>query len=260
MMTFKRLLSGLKVLIVTISIALTPTTVFGSEEKAIGREIVSLYLDAAPLIDHEQTLQYVNTLGQYIAQFTPKVNPKRNWTFGVLKTDSINAFAAPGGYVLITLGLLNLLETEDQLAFILAHEMSHVVKQHHLKVVQRQAQAQRVIAKMQKNMKSQNRLFDALSEVYKDFATKGLDKTAEHEADLDGALLATRAGFNSYAGQEVMFILAEFYQAGNKAELFYKTHPHPLTRIDMLTTHLSTSLELSSSNSIPSSAFQRQKP
>ena len=113
---------------------------------------------------------------------------------------------------------------------------------------------------MQGNMSGSNELFKELSSIYRDFATKGLDKNAEHEADLDGTLLATRAGFNSYSGQEVLFILSEFYNNGNEAELFFKTHPHPLTRIDRLTELLPEELEKFATDSEPSSAFKHLKP
>ena len=106
-------------------------------------EVVALYLGAAPLINDKKILEYVNTLGQHIVSFVPKSEQNRDWRFGVIESSGVNAFAAPGGYILITRGLLNLTETEDQLAFILAHEISHVVKRHHLKVIQKQKQMSR---------------------------------------------------------------------------------------------------------------------
>ena len=261
-MIFNRTKKLLLTFLHTILAIILSSNVWGSDQKKeeeIGREVIALYLDAAPLIGDTEKLQYVNTLGQYIVQFVPSAERHRDWMFGVIETDSVNAFAAPGGYILITRGLLKLMETEDQLAFILAHEISHVVKQHHLKVIQRQSQMLEVISTMQGNMSRSNELFRELSSIYRDFATKGLDKNAEHEADLDGTLLATRAGFNSYSGQEVLFILSEFYKDGNEAELFFKTHPHPLTRIDQLTERLPKQLEKFATNSTPSSAFRRIK-
>jgi predicted Zn-dependent protease len=230
------------------------------QERKVGREIVATYLGAAPLIDDTKKLQYVNTLGQHLVQFTPQ--PYRNavWLFGVINTKSINAFAAPGGYILITQGLFDLVETEDQLAFILAHEISHVVKQHHLAVIQKQSKMKQVIAKMQNNVTKNNDMFSDLSDVYKDFAIKGLDKTAEYEADLDGTVLATKAGFNSYAGYELLYILSDFHANGKSSELFFKTHPHPLTRIDELTNKITEALDKYAINSKPSSAFKRLRP
>ncbi len=231
----------------------------GDEESEIGREVVALYLGAAPLINDKKILEYVNTLGQHIVSFVPKSEQTRDWRFGVIESSGVNAFAAPGGYILITRGLLNLTETEDQLAFILAHEISHVVKRHHLKVIQKQKQMSRLLSKMQSNMKESNELFQGLSGVYRDFATKGLDKNAEHEADLDGSLLAARAGFNLMSGQELLFILSEFYRDGNEAQLFFKTHPHPLSRVDKLSESLPTQIEKFAVDSDPSSGYRDLK-
>jgi len=230
------------------------------EESEIGREVVALYLGAAPLIKDRKTLEYINTLGQHIIRFVPLADRDRDWTFGVIESGSVNAFATPGGYVLITRGLLELTETEDQLAFILAHEISHVLKKHHLKVIQKQKKMRDLLSKMQGNMSGPNELFQELSGVYRDFATKGLDKNAEHEADLDGSLLAARAGFNSHSGQEVLFLLSEFYSKGNQTELFFKTHPHPLDRIDRLSDLLPLELEKFASDSRTSSGFGRVRP
>jgi predicted Zn-dependent protease len=249
------------IMISAFVLTLMPFSLMGSSEKEskVGREAVALYLGAAPLVKDLKTLKYVNSLGLYLLQFVPPEERIREWTFGVIETESVNAFTTPGGYVLITQGLLNLTETEDQLAFILSHEISHVIKEHHLKVIQKQETMLRVVERMQGNMDSSNTLFEELNDIYRDFAIKGLDKKAEHEADLDGTLLVTRAGFNSYSGHEVLFLLSEFYKQGNETGLFFKTHPHPLARIDLLNKMLPDYLEDFAHNSEASSAFRALK-
>ena len=228
----------------------------GKDETELGREIVARYLGAAPLIKDQSSLNYINSLGQYLIRSLPLGERERKWFFGVLETDSVNAFAAPGGYVLITKGLFDLLESEDQIAFVLAHEISHVVKKHHIKVINDQRRMDKLISTMQEKISQPNELLSDMNSLFKDFATKGLDKNAEHEADLDGALLAARAGFNSFAGHEVLLLLSEFYAKGNEAELFFKTHPHPLRRIDVLNEQLPESVEDYGYDSEPSSSFK----
>ena len=226
------------------------------DEIELGGEIVARYLGAAPLIKDRSSLNYINSLGQYLIQSLPPDGRDRQWFFGLVETDSVNAFAAPGGYVLITKGLFDLLESEDQIAFVLAHEISHVVKKHHVKVIKDQRRMEKLISTMQEKISRPNELLSDMNSLFKDFATKGLDKSAEYEADLDGALLAARAGFNSFAGHEVLLILSEFYAKGNEAELFFKTHPHPLRRIDMLNEQLPASFEDYGYDSEPSSSFK----
>lgn len=68
---------------------------------------------------------YVGKVGRLLASYSAR--PELPWVFGVIENDSINAFSAPGGYVVITTGLMRLVENEAQLAAILGHEIGHVV-------------------------------------------------------------------------------------------------------------------------------------
>ncbi len=68
---------------------------------------------------------YVGKVGRLLASYSSR--PELPWVFGVIENDSINAFSAPGGYVVITTGLMRLAENEAQLAAILGHEIGHVV-------------------------------------------------------------------------------------------------------------------------------------
>jgi beta-barrel assembly-enhancing protease len=76
--------------------------------------------------------RYVNLVGKNLA--AQSTRPTLDWTFGVLKSDEFNAFAAPGGYVFVTTGLLKYVENEAQLAGVLGHEIAHVTGMHALKV------------------------------------------------------------------------------------------------------------------------------
>jgi hypothetical protein len=79
-----------------------------------------------------KTAKYVATVGKNLGFQSSR--PDIKWTVGVLKNDSqVNAFSAPGGYVLITRGALKAAKNEDQLAGILAHEIGHIVKKHGIK-------------------------------------------------------------------------------------------------------------------------------
>jgi len=81
-------------------------------EEAIGRASVASILGAALLHSSNELQRYVNLV---CGQIVSKTDAKQNWRFGVLETESVNAFAAPGGFVLITIGLLRLLDNEDEL-------------------------------------------------------------------------------------------------------------------------------------------------
>lgn len=68
---------------------------------------------------------YVAKVGRLLASYSTR--PELPWMFGVIESDAINAFSAPGGYVVITTGLLRLVENEAQLAGVLGHEIGHIV-------------------------------------------------------------------------------------------------------------------------------------
>src|SRR5688572_5332439 len=76
--------------------------------------------------------RYVNMVGKNLA--AQSTRPTLDWTFGVLNSDEFNAFAAPGGYVFVTSGLLKQVENEAQLAGVLGHEIAHITGRHALTV------------------------------------------------------------------------------------------------------------------------------
>jgi len=71
---------------------------------------------------------YVDRVGRNLAMQSAR--PTLDWTFGVLESDGFNAISAPGGYVLVTRGLLRSVENEAQLAGVLGHEIAHVTEKH----------------------------------------------------------------------------------------------------------------------------------
>jgi beta-barrel assembly-enhancing protease len=76
----------------------------------------------------DQMTLYVNTVGRNLAMQSAR--PLIDWTFGVLESDDFNAVSAPGGYVLVTRGLLRQVDNEAQLAGVLAHEIAHITEKH----------------------------------------------------------------------------------------------------------------------------------
>src|SRR4029453_12307483 len=78
--------------------------------------------------------KYVTLVGAVLALQSPR--PGLDWQFVVLDTEGVNAFAAPGGFVHITKGLLGLMKNEAELAGALAHEIIHVTEKHTVKAIQ----------------------------------------------------------------------------------------------------------------------------
>lgn len=209
---------------------------FGSvpvaDEIKIGQRIAGSLLGAAPLVDDPELQKYVNRVGRWIALQSER--PELPWTFGVIESADLNAFAAPGGYIFVTKGLYAILRDEAELAGVLAHEVGHVVQKHHLKVMQ-QSQAIGVgsdllaqqLAKKDKRVKS---LIGSGAEIM----ARGLDKSAEFEADRVGVVLATRAGYDSFGLPAVLQEIGHRSASDSSVALLFKTHPHPDERLARL--------------------------
>lgn len=200
------------------------------EEIAVGREVAGRTLGAAPLVADAELQAYVNRVGRWVAMQSER--PDLPWHFGVLDTSSVNAFAAPGGYVLITRGLYEMLNSESQLAGVLGHEIGHIVQRHHVKVMQQSALVSAGARAAQRSDRSLlvNNLIGTGAEVM----ARGLDKDAEFEADRIGVVLAARAGYSPYGLVEVLHLLAARTADDTSLALLFKTHPAPGERLTQL--------------------------
>ncbi len=96
-------------------------------------ETLNADLKKAKLPDNEKNelTAYLSVTGRNLARFSSR--PELPWTFGVIENETPNAFSAPGGYVIVTTGLLKKITNEAQLAGVLAHEIAHIVHRHSLK-------------------------------------------------------------------------------------------------------------------------------
>jgi predicted Zn-dependent protease len=204
------------------------------EEVEIGSNLVSGLLGAAPLVDDPRLQQYVNDVGYWVASRSARSDLP--WTFGVIDSNGINAFAAPGGYIVITIGLFNLLENEAQLAGVLAHEISHVVRKHHLEALQKTmkrefwAELTVVAAKDGKNSQALETLVNTGIQLY----ATGLDRKYEYEADLYGVVLAARAGYDPFALLDVLTTIDSINPTEEELAVLLKTHPPTGERLTRL--------------------------
>ncbi len=203
-----------------------------AEEIALGREITGSLLGAAPLVKDEALQKYVNQVGRWVANQSERADLP--WKFGVIESSDINAFAAPGGNVLITKGLYQKLQNEAQLAGVLGHEIAHVVKKHQLKVLQKQQLLNIGAGKLGdlfgKNDKLAKKVIGSGAEI----SARSLDKTAEFEADRMGLVLAARAGYDAYGLPDVLQTIGQTNKNDNSVTLLFKTHPHPDERLAKL--------------------------
>jgi predicted Zn-dependent protease len=210
------------------------TTEIGEQEEIdIGRDVAGRLLGAAPLMANDGVQRYVNHVGRWLASQTER--PDLPWQFGVLEAPQLNAFATPGGNVFITRGMLERMKSEAELAGVLAHEIAHVLRRHHLKAIQKGAQtalAGDALSQALANRSGANRekLIALGSEVF----TRGLDKGDELEADRLGVAIAARGGYDAYGLPSVLQTLQAMNPQDSGLALMFKTHPAPAERLDAL--------------------------
>ncbi len=204
------------------------------QEIALGEGIASTLLGAAPLLQNRAVQKYVNDVGRWLALQTER--PDLPWEFGVLDDNDINAYAAPGGYVFITKGLLANMKSEAELAGVLAHEISHVLRRHHLNAIKKGARTGLMAEFAGAALKESganpafNKLVGAGTELY----ARGLDKDDEFEADRMGVVIAARAGYDPYGLPAVLQTLQGLNAQDSKLALMFKTHPALADRLSLL--------------------------
>ncbi|HEX7812184.1 MAG TPA: M48 family metalloprotease, partial [Burkholderiales bacterium] len=209
------------------------------EEIKIGDGMAETLLGASPLLDDPELQKYVNEVGMWVALQSER--PGLPWHFGVNSSDHINAFAAPGGYIIVTKGMMKQLRNEAELAGVLAHEVSHVTRKHHLNALKKSALADLLGEGLAATSDSKHsELVRQLAGPTKELYARGLDKGDEFEADRIGVVLATRAGYDPYGLPAVLTTLATADPQDNFLSLLYKTHPLPQVRLDKLAPGLAT--------------------
>lgn len=201
------------------------------EEVAIGRQASGNILGAAPLVKDAKLQQYVNRVGRWIANQGKR--PALNWHFGVIESNDINAFAAPGGYIFVTKGLYRMLQNESELAGVLAHEIGHVIEKHHLKLLQ-QTQLVNMGGKLLANKTGENQYIKNLIGNGGEIFARSLDKNAEFEADRVAVILAARSGYDPFGLPSVLEDIGHVSKDDSRIGLLFKTHPHPDDRLGQL--------------------------
>jgi predicted Zn-dependent protease len=167
-----------------------------------GRVLAARILGSQPLLDEPLIQRYVNLVGSSVALFAGR--PELKFYFGVLKSDEINAYAVPGGYVFITKGALDHMHDEAQLAAVLGHEIAHIVGKHVVKELNIRGADSSTGAGIAGLIGGatggyRGALKEALDEATEIILNRGYTQADELEADRIGLILAAMAGYDPHA-------------------------------------------------------------
>lgn len=203
-----------------------------AKEIEIGRQLGAVLLGSKPLHPDMALQRYVNRLGRWLSLQSSR--PQLPWAFAVLDDPGFNAFAAPGGYIFITKGLVDRVD-EAELAGILAHEIAHVTEKHHLKALRSKAQTGLAATLIGSQVRGAGGVVGSqLLALGRNLYSSGLDQGDEFEADRQGVLLAARSGFDPYGLPSVLQQLRSARPENQLFTLTLSTHPPAQQRLDLL--------------------------
>ncbi len=232
------------------------------DEIELGRGIAANVLGAAPLVADPELQRYVNRVGLWVAMQSER--PGLPWRFGVVDSSDVNAFAMPGGTILITAGLYDRLRDESELATVLGHEIAHVVERHQVKAIQGamgREFATEIAGEMAGGSDNElvRRFGDKAFRAGTEVLARGLDKKDEYDADQRGMVLAARAGYNPFALAGVLQTLDSADASDRRVALLFSTHPTPASRIERLEASVGEKLDPYAGQPSPGRLYRAKK-
>ena len=213
--------------------------VTGAQEKAEGRELHPQVLrQFGPAARNRALQRYVSSVGQLLARTAERRD--LDYTFTVIDTDMVNAFAVPGGYIYITRGLLALFDSEAELAAVLGHELGHITALHHARgrgqaiLAQLGVLAAGLLARQVAPGTEIERIVGTLAEPAAVAYLRSFSRENEFESDDLGMRYLARAGYDTGAVARMLAKLRS--HARLEAELAGRS-PDEIDRFDYTATH-----------------------
>lgn len=203
------------------------------QEIEIGEEAAPQFIEeAGGEVPSAEVRQYVSRIGQRVVEaIPPEQRRDMPWEFYVLDSAMLNAFALPGGKVFITRGMLEQLDSEAELAAVLAHEIGHVTSEHIGEQMTRQGLFE--IGGQVVGAATESQLAQALFTVGGGLYNLHFSREQELEADRDGLRYMVNLGYDPQGMVRVLQVLEEGAQGGFMPE-FLSTHPDPGNRLDQV--------------------------
>lgn len=194
-----------------------------------------------------KTTAYVNAVGNVLASAAmdsprkdDRPSPISGWHFVIVDDDTINAFSASGGFILVNKGLIKAAKSEDELAAVLAHEVAHTVRGHALGSIQKGRMAgvykemlNSTVQLDEAQLGTLTKAFEgAMDDMINGMVVKGYSKETEFEADKVGIKILADAGYDPQAFIKLLERLEE--KTGGGGGGFSATHPSAKDRIAKL--------------------------
>jgi len=197
------------------------------EEIEIGADVSLKIRQRFGVVQDPAVHKYVSLVGTLVAQQTQR--PKLPWTFIVLDTDGVNAFASPGGFVHVTRGALALMKSEAELAGVLGHEMTHVAHKHTVNAITKNKAVQ---LGTNETLSGRGPFLDQLANrTYEMVLENSFDRGDELDADKGAVELAQKVGYAPAALADFLTRLADRNKDQAEKNGLFASHPESKERI-----------------------------
>jgi predicted Zn-dependent protease len=207
-----------------------------AEEQELGKLVSERIRQRYGVVQDAGAHRYVSLVGLALAQGSTR--PALPWTFIILDTDGVNAFAAPGGYVHITRGALALLKNESELAAVLGHELIHITEKHTIRAIQKSKAVQMGAAETLSGTSSL--MEKAVTATYDNIVERGFGRTEENESDEKGIALVNKTGYAPNGLIAFLTTLKERNKDSKEKRGLFASHPELQDRLDRMTKQIAS--------------------
>ena len=200
-----------------------------SQEIAMGREADVQIREQMGLYDDEELQRYVERIGLEMASRSHR--PDLPWSFAVVDSPVVNAFAVPGGFIYLTRGIMAYLDDESDLAGVLGHEIGHVTARHSVQAMTRAGGAQLGLA-IGGIVSPTARSLGGLAEIGLGVLFLRYGRDAELQSDRLGAEYAVASGWDPNGVRDMLTTLSRLSEgSGRGVPSWMSTHPEAADRV-----------------------------
>lgn len=220
-------------------------SVSDEQEYYLGRSVAAaIFARNKPLV-HRPLSAYATKIALTLASHSSRPETFGGYHVAILDTPQVNAVSAPGGFILLSKGFISILENEDELAAILAHEIGHIALKHGVSAISESnlTDALQIVGKEaaastgNAAVSELNALFgDSVNEVVGTLMDKGYSRSAEYDADSYAVTLLKKAGYDPGA---LVTALKKLESVSNAQGGWFDTHPKPEARIEEVASSVS---------------------
>ncbi|HET6762008.1 MAG TPA: M48 family metallopeptidase [Longimicrobiaceae bacterium] len=219
----------------SVAACASASSVTVQQEQALGADYSRQINAELPILRDAASNDFINDMGRRIARVAdPRGIP---YTFYIVNSDVVNAFAVPGGYVYVNRGLVERAGTANELAGVLAHEIGHVVERHSIQQMAKAQNANNLVGVLGTVLlgRASPTVQQGAGVLVQGVGTAvfaGYSRNDERQADHDGVIFSTRAGYNPQ-GMVTMFqrLLSENSSRPGTLTQYFSTHPLTQERI-----------------------------